>query len=187
MTCFIFWHMTNKQLRVSAIFILHVIKHTLMELTNFSLFMKASSIMQSSCSLKSKRSCTMLLSFSGSNTILAPCFYSPQQKQFQSSPIHFLCFYFTHVKAVKFVPVTLRKVTRQRKPTTLTMFISSALKRLTCTSKTWYNIIYNITWIKRAFWLANWSFTICPWVHARWRQLTCGLTFWDCGKKNCRH
>ena len=28
------------------------------------------------------------------------------------------------------------------------------------------NIVYNITRIKRAFWLANWSFTICPWVHA---------------------
>ena len=27
---------------------------------------------------------------------------------------------------------------------------------------------YNIT-------LANWSFTICPWVHARWRQLMCDL------------
>ena len=48
---------------------------TFIELTNFSLRMKASSMMLSSCSLKSNRSCTILLSFSGSNTMLAPCFW----------------------------------------------------------------------------------------------------------------
>lgn len=56
--------------------------HTFIELTNFSLFMKASSMMQSSWSLKSNRSWTMLLSFSGSKTMLAPCFWrTVQEKQ----------------------------------------------------------------------------------------------------------
>ena len=55
--------------------------NTFIEFTNFSLRMKASSMMLSSCSLKSSRSCTMLLSFSGSKTMLEPCFWSKRKSK----------------------------------------------------------------------------------------------------------
>ena len=45
-----------------------------MALLNFSFFIKASWMTESSCCLKSSNSCTIVLSFSRSRTILAPCF-----------------------------------------------------------------------------------------------------------------
>ena len=47
-----------------------------------------------------------------------------------------------------------------------------SLERETTISNNFTKRRYNITRIKRAFWLATWSFTICPWVHAddSWRS-----------------
>ena len=56
-------------------------RSTFIALTNFSLFIKASSMMLSSCSLKSSKSCTILLSFSGSRTMLVPCFWKEKKKR----------------------------------------------------------------------------------------------------------
>lgn len=55
-----------------GLLLMKVSKASFMALTNFSFFMKQMSMMWSTLSLKSRSSCTMVLSFSGLMTIVLP-------------------------------------------------------------------------------------------------------------------